>query len=67
MRTIAIALMVLAVAGAAVAGQNPYVRAFVSFDPDCDTGPYVHRTEAVSGLDEQQNRRHNVSCSTRRL
>ena len=45
-----IALMVLAMSVPAFAGQNPDIRAFISFDPDCVTGPYVHRTEVTSGL-----------------
>ena len=49
MKRALIALMVLAVAVPAFAGQNPNVRAFISFAADCPD-PYVHRTEAVGGV-----------------
>jgi hypothetical protein len=41
--------MVLAMAVPAFAGQNPNIRAFISFAPTCPD-PYVHRTEVCSGL-----------------
>ncbi|MFH1502763.1 MAG: hypothetical protein ABIG03_06920 [Candidatus Eisenbacteria bacterium] len=50
MRTFVIVLMVLAVAAGALAGQNPNIRAFVSFDASCDTGPYVHEVSLTSGI-----------------
>jgi hypothetical protein len=49
MKRALIALMVLALAVPAFAGQNPDVRAFVTFVKDCPD-PYVHRTDTVSGL-----------------
>ena len=47
MKRVLIALMVLALAVPAIAGQNPRARAFISFDPSCETGPYVHQTTAA--------------------
>ena len=49
MKRVLIALMVLAMAVPAFAGQNPNARAFISFAPDCPD-PYVHYTAATSGL-----------------
>lgn len=50
MRRFLMIVMIAALAAPAFAGENPQARAFISFDPDCVTGPYVHRTETISGL-----------------
>ena len=49
MKCVLISLMVLAMAVPAFAGENPNVRAFISFAPDCPD-PYVHRTETLGGV-----------------
>jgi hypothetical protein len=49
MKSALIALMVLALAVPAFAGENPNVRAFVSFTGACPD-PYVHYTATTSGL-----------------
>jgi hypothetical protein len=43
-RVVLVALAVLLAVAPATAGQNPNAVAFVSFDPSCETGPYVHTT-----------------------
>jgi hypothetical protein len=50
MKKVLIALMVLALAVPVFAGENPRARAFISFDPSCETGPYVHQTDICSGF-----------------
>jgi hypothetical protein len=50
MKRALIALMVLALAVPAFAGQNPNIRAFISFDTSCDPGPYIHRTDVCTGF-----------------
>jgi len=49
MKKVLIALMVVAFAVPAFAGGNPRARAFVSFDPTCETGPYVHQACPAMG------------------
>jgi len=50
MKYLVAVVMVAVLAVPAFAGENPNARMFVSFDPDCVTGPYVHRTETTDGL-----------------